>query len=74
MTGAAIAAVTERTQIRAGSVVLPLQNPIRVAEEWAVVDNISGAESGVSFASGWHANDFVFAPENYADRKAIMLP
>jgi natural product biosynthesis luciferase-like monooxygenase protein len=73
VTGAAIAAVTERTQIRAGSVVLPLQSPIRVAEEWAVVDNISGGRVGVSFASGWHANDFVFAPENYADRKAITF-
>ena len=27
--------------IRAGSVVLPLHSPIRVAEEWAVVDNLS---------------------------------
>jgi natural product biosynthesis luciferase-like monooxygenase protein len=73
VTGAAVAAVTRRIQIRAGSVVLPLQNPIRVAEEWAVVDNLSGGRVGVSFASGWHANDFVFAPENYADRKAIVL-
>jgi natural product biosynthesis luciferase-like monooxygenase protein len=73
VTGAAIAAVTERIQIRAGSVVLPLQNPLRVAEEWAVVDNISGGRVGVSFASGWHANDFVFAPEKYTDRKAITV-
>ena len=29
----------ERIQIRAGSVVLPLHNPVRVAEEWSVVDN-----------------------------------
>src|SRR5206468_911098 len=73
VTSAALAAVTERIQIRAGSVVLPLQHPIRVAEEWAVVDNISGGRVGVSFASGWHANDFVFAPENYAERKAITF-
>ena len=73
VTGAAIAAVTERTHIRAGSVVLPLQNPIRVAEEWAVVDNLSAGRAGVSFASGWHANDFVLAPEKYHDRKAITF-
>ncbi|MFD3167090.1 amino acid adenylation domain-containing protein [Herpetosiphon sp. NSE202] len=71
--GAAIAAVTERIQIRAGSVVLPLQHPLRVAEEWSVVDNISKGRVGVSFASGWHADDFVLAPANYHERKDIMF-
>src|SRR6185295_8231472 len=70
---AAIAALTQRIQIRAGSVVLPLHNPIRVAEEWSVVDNLSHGRVGISFASGWHADDFVFAPEQYRDRKAVML-
>jgi natural product biosynthesis luciferase-like monooxygenase protein len=73
VTSAAIAAVTKRISIRAGSVVLPLHDPIRVAEEWAVVDNLSRGRVGISFASGWHSNDFVFAPDNYADRKKIML-
>ncbi len=73
LTGAAIAAITNRVQIRAGSVVLPLHNPIRVAEEWAVVDNLSRGRVGLSFASGWHSNDFVFAPENYPDRKQVMF-
>ncbi|WP_346262828.1 MupA/Atu3671 family FMN-dependent luciferase-like monooxygenase [Plantactinospora sp. ZYX-F-223] len=69
---AAIAAVTERVQIRAGSVVLPLHSPLRVAEEWSVVDNISRGRAGVAFASGWHADDFAFFPERYADRKRWM--
>ncbi|WP_295640446.1 MupA/Atu3671 family FMN-dependent luciferase-like monooxygenase [uncultured Methylibium sp.] len=73
VTGAAIAAVTERVQIRAGSVVLPLHHPLRVAEEWSVVDNISGGRVGISFASGWQPNDFVLKPENYADNKNVML-
>jgi natural product biosynthesis luciferase-like monooxygenase protein len=73
VTSAAIATVTERIQIRAGSVVLPLRDPLLVAEEWAVVDNLSHGRVGVSFASGWHANDFVIAPENYANRREIML-
>ncbi len=73
VTSAAIAAVTETIQIRAGSVVLPLHNPVRVAEEWSVVDNLSKGRVGVSFASGWHANDFVLAPENYARRKEMMF-
>jgi natural product biosynthesis luciferase-like monooxygenase protein/non-ribosomal peptide synthase protein (TIGR01720 family) len=73
VTGAAVAVVTKSVQIRAGSVVLPLQNPLRVAEEWSVVDNLSGGRVGISFASGWQANDFVLAPENYQQRKQIML-
>jgi len=71
--GAALAALTERVQIRAGSVVLPLHHPARVAEDWAVVDNLSRGRVALSFASGWHADDFVFAPEAYADRKERTL-
>src|SRR2546429_2878180 len=72
LTGAAVAAVTRRIGIRAGSVVLPLHNPIRVAEEWSVVDNLSNGRVGLSFASGWHARDFALMPENYAARKEVM--
>jgi natural product biosynthesis luciferase-like monooxygenase protein len=71
--GAAVAAVTERVGIRAGSVVLPLHHPARVAEEWSVVDNISRGRVGLSFASGWQPNDFALMPGNFADNKAIML-
>ena len=73
VTGAAIAAITSRVQIRAGSCVLPLHHPIRVAEEWAFVDNISQGRVGVSFASGWQPNDFVIAPGAFADRKNLMI-
>jgi natural product biosynthesis luciferase-like monooxygenase protein len=72
LTGAAVAAVTRRIGIRAGSVVLPLHNPIRVAEEWSVVDNLSNGRVGLSFASGWHARDFVLQPENYKNRRELM--
>ncbi|HYM33231.1 MAG TPA: MupA/Atu3671 family FMN-dependent luciferase-like monooxygenase, partial [Candidatus Cybelea sp.] len=73
LTGAAIAATTKNVQIRAGSVVLPLHNPIRIAEEWSVVDNLSGGRVGLSFASGWHANDFALMPQNYRERKEITF-
>ncbi len=69
---AALARETEHIHLRAGSVVLPLHNPIRVAEEWAMVDNLSGGRVGLSFASGWHPNDFVFFPEHYAERSEEM--
>ncbi|WP_055693152.1 MupA/Atu3671 family FMN-dependent luciferase-like monooxygenase [Streptomyces prasinopilosus] len=70
--GAAVATVTERVGIRAGSVVAPLHHPVRIAEEWSVVDNLSGGRVGVSFASGWHPQDFALRPENFADRKAKL--
>ena len=73
VTSAAVAAITERIKIRAGSVVLPLQNPVRVAEEWSVVDNLSRGRVAISFASGWQINDFVLAPHNYVARKEVMV-
>lgn len=73
ITSAALAAITEHVQIRAGSCVLPLHHPIRAAEDWAVVDNISGGRVGVSFAAGWQPNDFALAPAAFADRKAGMF-
>jgi natural product biosynthesis luciferase-like monooxygenase protein len=69
---AAIATITERVQIRAGSCVLPLHNPIRIAEEWGLVDNLSNGRVGISFASGWQPNDFVIAPQNYDSRQQIL--
>jgi natural product biosynthesis luciferase-like monooxygenase protein len=73
VTGAAIAAATSRVSIRAGSVVAPLHHPLRIAEEWSVVDNISGGRVGLAFASGWHAVDFALRPESYADRRQVMF-
>jgi len=70
---AALATITQNIQLRAGSVVLPLQNPVRVAEEWSVVDNLSNGRTGIAIASGWHPRDFVLYPQNFADRKQVML-
>src|SRR3954452_12515722 len=72
VTSAAVAAVTERIKIRAGSVVAPLHHPLRIAEEWSVVDNISGGRVGLSFGSGWHAVDFALRPEAHADRRRLL--
>jgi natural product biosynthesis luciferase-like monooxygenase protein len=73
VTGAAIAAITKRIGVRAGSCVLPLHHPVRVAEEWAMVDNLSGGRVGVSFAAGWQPNDFILNPDAYADAKSNTI-
>jgi natural product biosynthesis luciferase-like monooxygenase protein len=67
-----LAAQTQHIQLRAGSVVIPLHHPIRVAEEWAMVDNLSGGRVGISFASGWNPGDFALFPEHYAQRNEVM--
>ncbi|MCE0522901.1 MAG: aminotransferase class III-fold pyridoxal phosphate-dependent enzyme [Methylacidiphilales bacterium] len=69
----ALALETRNLQLRGGSVVLPLHHPVRVAEEWSVVDNLSHGRAAISIASGWHPNDFVFAPEAFEDRRNINL-
>lgn len=68
---AALAMVTKNVQLRSGSVILPLHNPIRVAEEWSVVDNLSGGRVALTCATGWHPADFIIAPSAYEDRRRI---
>ena len=65
----ALAACTTRIRLRAGSVVVPLHHPVRIAEEWSVVDNISHGRVEVAVATGWKADDFVLAPDKYERRK-----
>ena len=70
---AAVARETKRIQICAGSVVAPLHDPIRIVEEWSLVDNLSDGRVGISFASGWHPNDFVFAPDSFSENRNVMF-
>jgi natural product biosynthesis luciferase-like monooxygenase protein len=64
VTGAAVAAVTRNIGVRAGSCVVPLHHPARIAEDWAVIDNLTNGRAGLAVASGWHPDDFVLRPEN----------
>ncbi len=70
---AAVASITKNIAIRAGSCVVTLHHPIRVAEDWALVDNLSRGRVGIAFAAGWHGRDFVLRPENFADRKQELF-
>jgi natural product biosynthesis luciferase-like monooxygenase protein len=70
---ALVAASTSRIRIRSGSVVIPMHDPIRVAEEWATVDNLSGGRVGLGVVPGWNPNDYALAPSSYRDRWAIVF-
>jgi len=46
--GAAVAVLTDRIDIR-GGVSFQAQNPVRIAEEWSVVDNLSHGRAALTF-------------------------
>ncbi|MBR9650561.1 MupA/Atu3671 family FMN-dependent luciferase-like monooxygenase [Thalassovita aquimarina] len=74
VTGAAVAALTKNLAVRAGSCVAPLHHPARIAEEWAVIDNLTNGRTGIGIASGWQPHDFVLRPENSPpNNKPAML-
>ncbi|MGH1577971.1 MupA/Atu3671 family FMN-dependent luciferase-like monooxygenase [Planktotalea sp.] len=74
VTGAAVAAVTQNIGVRSGSCVAPLHHPARIAEEWAVIDNLTNGRAGLAMASGWQPDDFVLRPENTPpNNKPAML-
>ena len=72
LTSMGLAFCTKNIKIRAGSLISPLHNAIRIAEDWSVIDNVSQGRVGISFGSGWNVNDFVFFPERYSKRHEVM--
>ena len=54
---AAVAVATRRIGVRAAGLVLPLHNPILVAEEWSLVDNLSRGRVGIALAMADSAAD-----------------
>src|ERR1700754_1551596 len=50
--GGAVAARTTRTRISLGAVVLPLHDPVKIAEQIAVLDIVSGGRLEVIFGAG----------------------
>ncbi len=67
--GAALAQHTRRLKIRAGSVIAPLHHPLRIAEEWSVVDNLSLGRVGIALATGFSPLDFAFNPQGWEGRR-----
>ncbi|HWH74600.1 MAG TPA: MupA/Atu3671 family FMN-dependent luciferase-like monooxygenase [Methylibium sp.] len=71
--GAALATLTQRLRIRSGSVVVPLHHPVRVVEEWSLVDFLSGGRVDLGLASGWFPNDFLLAPPGAYEQRGELV-
>jgi alkanesulfonate monooxygenase SsuD/methylene tetrahydromethanopterin reductase-like flavin-dependent oxidoreductase (luciferase family) len=70
--GAAVAARTERIRIRISAVVLTLRDPIQVAEDVIVLDQISNGRVEVVLAAGYVADEFAMFGVEFADRTEVF--
>jgi natural product biosynthesis luciferase-like monooxygenase protein len=66
---AALAAQTKRIRIGSGVVVLPLHNPIRVAEEFAMVDLLSDGRLEFGVGRGYQPSEFAGFGVNMEDSR-----
>src|SRR4051794_28916670 len=52
---AAIAARTSRIRLSTGVFILPMHDPLQVAEQVAIIDEISGGRAALGAGIGWNA-------------------
>jgi probable F420-dependent oxidoreductase len=67
---AAFAAVTERIELGTGVVLTPLHDPLRLAEDAAVVDQLSGGRLLLGIGNGWREEEFRMFAASRAERGA----
>lgn len=68
----AAAARTKRMGIILGAIVLPLHDPVEVAETIAVADNICGGRLWTTLAAGYVQSEFALFGKSLSDRAKLM--
>ncbi|MFS0849578.1 LLM class flavin-dependent oxidoreductase [Novosphingobium panipatense] len=67
-----MAAVTRRIRFLLGAVILPLHDPVELAEQMAVVDNLSNGRLKVIFGAGYVPHEFAMFRKSLKDRAKLM--
>jgi len=70
--GAAVAQRTKKLRIGSGIVLLPLQDPIRVAEEYAMLDCLSGGRLEFGIGRGFQKMEYDAFERNMADSRVLF--
>jgi alkanesulfonate monooxygenase SsuD/methylene tetrahydromethanopterin reductase-like flavin-dependent oxidoreductase (luciferase family) len=70
--GAAIAARTKRMRIQMGAVVLPLHDPVKVADQIAVVDLISNGRAEIVLGAGYVKSEFDMFRRSLTERGKLL--
>jgi alkanesulfonate monooxygenase SsuD/methylene tetrahydromethanopterin reductase-like flavin-dependent oxidoreductase (luciferase family) len=69
---AAVLARTERARLMISAAILPLHDPIRVAEQIAVLDNAFPGRMWVVFGAGYRVEEFEMAGMEHAARGRVL--
>ena len=67
-----IAAVTKRVSILLGAVILPLHDPVNIAEQMAIVDLMSNGRLQVIFGAGYVRFEFELFGASLKDRSRLL--
>lgn len=67
-----IAAVTSRVRLMLGAVILPLHDPVEIAEQMAIVDLMSNGRLSVIFGAGYVPSEFAMFGKSLKDRAKLM--
>jgi alkanesulfonate monooxygenase SsuD/methylene tetrahydromethanopterin reductase-like flavin-dependent oxidoreductase (luciferase family) len=70
--GGGVAAVTKRVSILLGAVILPLHDPVKIAEQIAVLDLMSGGRLNVIFGAGYVRSEFDMFGKSLKDRGKLL--
>lgn len=70
--GGGVAARTKRCRIALGAVILPLHDPVKIAEQIAVLDQMSGGRLEVIFGAGYVASEFALFGVSLRDRGRLL--
>lgn len=70
--GAAVAAQTSRVRISLGAVILPLHDPVKIAEQIAVLDLLSGGRLEVILGAGYVPSEFALFNVSLSDRGKLL--